>query len=166
MFRAHDGAPLPAMTIASLLLHRTVTIFTHPYWGSGPFIAKFSVALATILWGTAVLIEANPLDPQDFPAYFTLVNAMPSSFWAWGAFIIGGGTVLRLMLKKPPVAWGALVYFAMMMFWCYLAVTLWIQPYPLRPAQAAGCVTIGLLAIYAFMATPRRRAPVDESANG
>jgi FtsH-binding integral membrane protein len=155
----------PTMTIASLLFNRTVTIFTHPYWGSGPFLAKLAVAAATFLWALAVMIEGNPLDPLEFPLYITMTNFMPAKYWAWGAFGMGVGSLIQLMLKRPPVSFGAIAYFGMMMFWAYIAVSIWTI-FPYRPAHVAAVSVIGALSVYAFMATPRRRRPVNDATLG
>lgn len=136
--------------ITNFLLH-----LSHPYWGSGPLIAKTAVSLATVLWGAAVVLEHNPLDPAEFPLYMTMVWVMPANHWGVGAFLIGVTAFARLVMRKPPVPIGACGYFAMMMFWSYLAVTIFTLPLQLRPAQASAVFVIGVLSIYAFLANPR-----------
>lgn len=137
------------------LLQSLSRAVTHPYWGSGSLIAKTAVSLASVMWGLVVLVDHSPMEPAEFPLYMTMVWAMPASHWGYGSVLLGLGTFLRLALRKPPIPIGSLAYFAMMMFWSYLAVSLWTLPLELRPAQASAVFVIGVLSVYAFLANPK-----------
>lgn len=133
-----------------------VAFFSHPYWGSGQFVAKIAVATATFIWGALIVINPSLFTPVEFPVYTSMVAYMPADHWSWGAIGIGGSALVRLFLKQSSVRYnGTLGSFAMMLFWGYLAVQLWMLPYPMRPGQAAAVFVIGALSIYAFLATPR-----------
>lgn len=135
---------------------RIAEILDHPYWGSGALIAKTAVSAASIIWGVLALIQNDPLEPAEFPFYMSLVWLMPADHWAFGAIIIGAMAQWRLMTKQPPVPWGALGYFAMLVFWAYLAVSNFTVGLSIRPARTASVCVIGMLALYAFLTNPRK----------
>ena len=132
-------------------------IFHHPYQYSGAVIAKLSVCVATLTWAALVLYYPNATISN--PNYSHMLRIIPNEdVWAYTLLIIAGLLLFRILLCRPPHRVGVAGYFALGLFWTYLWLGLVFAP-RVWPTGTAASTVVVVLALYAFIANPKRGSP-------
>ena len=124
-------------------------LLRNQYYAPAGYLARFSVNLATFLWGVIVLSRDNALAPRIY-AYQYMVDVMPEDYWALVGMVAAGIGMFRLIHRDRPRWWGALGYFALMFFWVFLTAAIILADLAAAtPAGLASITTIAILSIYA-----------------
>lgn len=132
-------------------------IFRHPYQYSGAVIAKLAVCVATLTWAGLVLYYPNATGNN--PNYAHMLRIVPDEdVWALALGLIAVALLLRTLLCLRPHRIGVAGYFALGLFWVYLWLGLMLAPRVWPTGTAAGTVVV-VLALYAFIANPKRGSP-------
>ncbi|MCC6489136.1 MAG: hypothetical protein IT364_16675 [Candidatus Hydrogenedentes bacterium] len=132
-------------------------IFHHPYQYSGAVIAKLSVCTATLMWAALVLFYPNAT--ANNPNYQHMLRLLPDEdLWAGVLGTLALLLLLRIILCLRPHRIGVAGYFVLGLFWMYLWLGLVLSPRVWPTGTAAGTV-VAALALYAFIANPKRGSP-------
>ena len=131
---------------------------TSPYYFAGGYLSRFFVNIATLLWAAIVLYREEALN-QKWSVYRGMVNIMPEDYWAWIALAATAFGMYRLCRKVRPSWWGAIGYIMQMLFWVFLASSLYTVDTPLlaSPAATAAITVIALLSIHAAASNSKVR---------
>jgi len=130
-------------------------VFHNPYHYSATLLAKLSVNIATILWSVVVLLKTDALGP--FYSYRVLISVMDEDYWAILMLTISSTLFYRLIRCYPPRRVGAIGYVLIGGLWSNIWWGIVIQPGPFWPAAFGSVTVILVLALFAFIANPKRR---------
>lgn len=129
----------------------------HPYQYSGAVIAKIAVCMATLVWAGLVLTYPNATASN--PNYAHMLMIVPNEdVWAAVLGTVAAMLLLRVVLCRRPHRIGVAGYFILGLFWTYLWLGLLLSPKVWPTGTAAGAVVM-VLALYAFIANPKRGSP-------
>lgn len=132
-------------------------VFHHPYQYSGAVIAKITVCVATLVWAGLVLRYPNAT--ANNPNYAHMLMIVPNEdVWAAVLGTVSAMLLLRVVLCRRPHRIGVAGYFILGLFWTYLWLGLLLSPKVWPTGTAAGTVVM-VLALYAFIANPKRGSP-------
>lgn len=135
-------------------------LFDNPYHYSGQVLAKLCVNFATLIWASVVLWKKDALIKWGEPDWMASLN-VPEDTVAWVLVILIIFALLRLFMRSPPKAIGACAYGVFLLIWLYTWGTLIIAIHAgestVRPGQLAGVSVITFLAMFAFIANPKKR---------
>lgn len=138
-------------------MHLVNRVFRHPYQYTGAVIAKLAVCLATLTWSGLVLLHPNATGAN--PNYSHMLRLLPDEdAWAVAFGVVALGLALRILLCTRPHRIGVAGYFLLGLFWLYLWLGLVLAPRIWPTGTAAGTVVV-VLALYAFIANPKRGSP-------
>lgn len=132
-------------------------VFHHPYQYSGAVIAKLSVCVATLVWAALVLLYPDATAAN--PNYRHMLRLLPDEdLWAWGLGAVSILLLIRIVLCTRPHRIGVAGYFILGLFWVYLWLGLVLSP-RVWPTGTAASTVVMVLALYAFIANPKRGSP-------
>lgn len=154
-FRAHHRTSRVAFG-RHLIMNLFDYIFHNPYQYSAAILAKGAVTMSTILWSVVVLIKPNALGP--FHAYDRMLELLPEDVWAIWLICVALWLLIRLVLCMRPRAIGAVGYMLLGGFWAHVWWGIVINPGPFWPASFASVSCVVVLALFAFIANPKRDA--------
>ncbi len=121
----------------------------NPYYAPAGYLARLCVNIGTLIWALVVLSREGALDGRRWYVYRNMLRYMPEDFWAWGAVILVTVGLYRLLARVTPTWWGALGYGAMMLFWVYLAASLFTDEG--RANGAPSPAATGSILVMAFL---------------
>lgn len=137
------------------------SVLCNPYHRAGAVVARIAVCSATLIWSLIVLTVDNALAPTSYGA--ALTKYVPEDAWGIGGALVSGGMLYRIIAKCRPHPVGIIGYGAMLLWWGFVAAVLLLSQRPVQPTATACVLVITVLAVQAFIATPRR-GPDDHAA--
>src|SRR5262245_36453767 len=101
----------------------------NPYYAPAGYLARLSVNIGTLIWAIVVLLRDNALDGRRWYVYQNMLALMEEDYWGWLAIVLVTVGLYRLVIKAKPTWWGALGYGVLMVFWVYLASSIFTNPF-------------------------------------
>ena len=120
--------------------------------------------MGTLVWAMIVLVREKALDGRRWYIYEQMLFVMAEDYWAWLAIVLVVTGLYRLLIKATPHWYGAIGYVLMMMFWVYLAASLFTPAAQLNPSSpaATGAISVmAFLSVFAAASNARRREDAD-----
>lgn len=130
----------------------------NPHYYSGAIVARLSTAAASVLWAVVTIAVGDAL--RAWPITRGLMGDAIENTMAWVLLAVALTSLYRIATQATPFSLGWLIYGYMAIIWIYSAVTLYVAVYtgiiPPRPGQIGAVTVMAILALYGFVANPKR----------
>lgn len=134
-------------------------LFENPYQYSGQVLAKLCVNMATMIWSAVVVYKTDAL--IQWPGSASIFLWFHEDALAVVLFLLAFFASLRLVFRSAPLSIGSCVYGVFLLLWLYTLATLMVAISTgltaMRPGQIAGVTLVTSLAMFAFIANPKKR---------
>lgn len=127
-----------------------------PHQYAAAILAKLSVNVATILWCVVVLWKDSALGMLR--GYDGMLYIAGENQWALLLLLLATISLCRLLMDARPIGIGVVAYGSLAMFWVYLWCLEVTGDAVMRPGRFAALSVVASLAMFAFMANPKRQA--------
>lgn len=129
---------------------RLCKMLKNPYYAPAAYLARVAVNFATVIWATLALLDSGAENAKLYIHYRQMLSLMPVKYWAAIALSASGFGIYRLLHRNKPAWWGAIGYWALMIFWVYVgAAIVLVDMEFMTPVGVSGIVTVSFLSIYA-----------------
>lgn len=136
-------------------------LLSNPYLFSATILARIVVLFATMMWSAIVLVHPNALDPSRYPMYAIMTEFASEDVWAGVGLIACAIGIYRIVFHRAPHWCGSLLYAGVMLFWTYVAGTLFILQIHIPPGGASCITAVAVLSVFAFVSNPKKRDSND-----
>ena len=129
-------------------------LLKNPYHYCGAVIARLAVSVATAIWSLVILSKTNALGPTTYGP--TLTELAPENVYGGFFLALAVGLIYRLCRPSKPHWLGIVSYGILFFKWMFILAFICFNDGPIWPTTLSTVVVIAVLALYAFLAMPKR----------
>lgn len=134
-------------------------IFHNPYHYCGAVIARLAVTFATAIWSVVILSKTNALGPTTYGP--TLTELAPENVYGGVFLALSVGLIYRLLRPSKPHWLGIIAYALLFFKWLFILAFIYFNDGPIWPTTFSTVTVITVLALYSFVALPKKRSAVN-----
>jgi hypothetical protein len=148
------------------------SLLTNPHQYAATVLAKLCINVATLIWSFLVLWKPGAIrlwPGADFVEHLAIGSFEGEDTFAVFLAITSIISCVRLILHAKPIPLGSVIYGILATFWMYvlfsLVIAIQLGITAMRPGQLASIIVITALALFAFIANPKKRQRDDSMAD-